>query len=47
MPCLPMGALGCPDVPAYRAVDARFGWRFAPGMEVSVIGPNLNGGHAE
>ncbi|WP_082577461.1 MULTISPECIES: TonB-dependent receptor domain-containing protein [unclassified Massilia] len=41
------GALGLPNVPAYWAVDARFGWRFAPGMELSVIGTNLNGGHAE
>jgi iron complex outermembrane receptor protein len=41
------GALGFPSVPAYWAVDARFGWRFAPGMELSVIGTNLNGGHAE
>ncbi len=41
------GALGFPDVPAYWAVDARFGWRFAPGMALSVIGTNLNGGHAE
>ena len=41
------GALGCPYVPAYWAVDARFGWRFAPGMELSVIGTNLNGSHAE
>jgi iron complex outermembrane receptor protein len=41
------GALGLPYVPAYWAVDARFGWRVAQGMEVSVIGTNLNGGHAE
>ena len=41
------GALGFPYVPAYWAVDARFGWRFAPGMALSVIGTNLNGGHAE
>jgi len=41
------GALGLPNVPAYWAVDARFGWRFAPGMALSVIGTNLNGGHAE
>jgi iron complex outermembrane receptor protein len=41
------GALGFPDVPAYWAVDARFGWRVAKGMELSVIGTNLNGGHAE
>ncbi|MFS2022738.1 hypothetical protein [Massilia sp. CT11-137] len=26
------GAPGFPNVPAYWAVDARFGWRFAPGM---------------
>jgi iron complex outermembrane recepter protein len=41
------GASGFPYVPAYWAVDARFGWRVAPGMELSVIGTNLNGGHAE
>ncbi|KQV50954.1 hypothetical protein ASC93_09765 [Massilia sp. Root335] len=41
------GALGFPYVPAYTAIDARFGWRFAPGMELSVIGTNLNGSHAE
>ena len=41
------GALGFPNVPAWWAVDARFGWRFAPGMALSVIGTNLNGGHAE
>jgi len=42
-----VGALGFPAVPAYTAVDARFGWRVAPGIELSVIGTNLNGGHAE
>ena len=42
-----VGALGFPAVPGYTAVDARFGWRFAPGMELSVIGTNLNGSHAE
>lgn len=36
-----------PAVPAYTALDARFGWRVSPGMEVSVIGTNLNGGHGE
>jgi iron complex outermembrane receptor protein len=41
------GALGFPVVPAYWAVDARFGWRVSKGMEVSVIGTNLNGSHAE
>ena len=42
-----VGALGFPVVPGYTAVDARFGWRFAPGMTLSVIGTNLNGSHAE
>jgi len=42
-----VAALGLVNVPAYNAIDARFGWRVAPGMEVSVIGANLNGGHAE
>jgi iron complex outermembrane receptor protein len=41
------GALGFPYVPAYWAVDARFGWRVSKAMEVSVIGTNLNGSHAE
>jgi iron complex outermembrane receptor protein len=36
-----------PAVGAYTALDARFGWRVAQGVEVSVIGTNLNGGHAE
>jgi len=36
-----------PAVQAYTALDARFGWRVSPGVEVSVIGTNLNGGHAE
>jgi iron complex outermembrane receptor protein len=36
-----------PMVSGYTALDARFGWRLAPGMELSVIGTNLNGGHAE
>jgi iron complex outermembrane receptor protein len=41
------GATGRPAVPGYTAVDLRFGWRFAPGVELSVIGANLNGGHRE
>jgi iron complex outermembrane receptor protein len=41
------GATSLAAVPAYTAVDLRFGWRFAPGMELSVIGANLNGGHRE
>jgi iron complex outermembrane receptor protein len=36
-----------PDVPAYTALDARFGWRLRPGLELSVTGENLTGGHAE
>lgn len=42
-----VAALGIVQVPAYTALDARFGWRVAPGMEVSIIGTNLNGSHAE
>jgi iron complex outermembrane receptor protein len=42
-----VGSTGRPAVPGYTAVDLRFGWRFAPGMELSVIGANLNGGHRE
>jgi iron complex outermembrane receptor protein len=41
------GATARPEVAAYTAVDLRFGWRFAPGMELSVIGANLNGSHGE
>jgi iron complex outermembrane receptor protein len=35
------------QVPAYTALDLRYGWRMAPGIELSVIGANLNGGHSE
>jgi iron complex outermembrane receptor protein len=42
-----VGATGRPAVPGYTALDLRFGWRFAPGMELSLIGANLNGGHRE
>jgi len=42
-----VGALATPAVAGYTALDARFGWRVRPGVEVSVIGTNLNGGHAE
>ncbi|WP_288377889.1 TonB-dependent siderophore receptor [uncultured Massilia sp.] len=42
-----VAALENPAVPGYWALDARFGWRVAPGVEVSVVGENLNGGHAE
>jgi iron complex outermembrane recepter protein len=36
-----VGALPRPAVPAYTAVDARWGWRVRPGVELSVIGQNL------
>jgi iron complex outermembrane receptor protein len=36
-----VGALPRPAVPAYTAVDARWGWRIRPGVELSVIGRNL------
>lgn len=37
-----------PDVPAYSAVDIRYGWKPRPGMEISVTGQNLLGdGHGE
>lgn len=40
--------LNNPDVPAYTAVDARFGWRVRKDIELSVIGQNLLGTeHAE
>lgn len=40
--------LTTPDVPAYTAVDARFGWRVRKDIELSLIGQNLLGTeHAE
>jgi iron complex outermembrane receptor protein len=36
-----VGALPQPAVPAYTAVDARYGWRIRPGLELSLIGQNL------
>lgn len=42
-----VAALGVFQVPAYTAIDARFGWRLRQGMELAVVGANLNGGHAE
>ena len=36
-----------PDVPSYTALDARFGWRIRPGLELSLTGENLTGSHAE
>ena len=36
-----VGALPRPVVPAYTAVDARWGWRVRPGVELSIIGQNV------
>lgn len=36
-----------PEVPAYTALDARFGWRVRPGLELALTGENLTGGHGE
>jgi iron complex outermembrane receptor protein len=42
-----VGALDLGPVPGYTAVDARFGWRVRPGLELSVAAINLNGSHPE
>jgi len=42
-----VAALENPAVPGYWAVDARFGWRLRPNLELSVVGQNLNGSHGE
>jgi iron complex outermembrane receptor protein len=42
-----VGALDIGEVPGYTALDARFGWRLRPNLELSVAGTNLNGSHAE
>lgn len=36
-----VGKLPSPAVPAYTAVDARFGWRVSKGLELSLTGRNL------
>lgn len=36
-----------PEVPAYTALDARFGWRIRPAMALALTGENLTGGHGE
>ena len=36
-----VGALPNPRVPAYVAVDARYGWRVSRGLELSVVARNL------
>jgi iron complex outermembrane receptor protein len=42
-----VGPLAVGPVPGYTALDARFGWRVARGVELSVSGQNLNGSHPE
>jgi iron complex outermembrane receptor protein len=43
-----VAALSNPGVPAYTAIDARFGWKLRPDLELSIIGQNLFGtDHAE
>jgi iron complex outermembrane receptor protein len=42
-----VAALEVGKVPGYTALDARFGWRLQPGLELSLSGYNLNGSHAE
>lgn len=42
-----VAALENPAVPGYWALDARFGWRLARNLELSLVGQNLNGGHGE
>jgi len=43
-----VSALPNPVVPAYTAVDARFGWRVRGDLELSLIGQNLfDPGHIE
>lgn len=42
-----VAALKQAAVPAYTAVDARFGWQVSPEFEVSVTAQNINGDHAE
>jgi iron complex outermembrane receptor protein len=36
-----VGALARPAVPAYTAVDLRYGWRIRKGLDLSLIGQNL------
>jgi iron complex outermembrane receptor protein len=43
-----VAALPNDAVPAYTAVDARYGWRISPSIELSLVGQNLFGTeHAE
>ena len=40
-------ALANPEVARYSTVDVRIGWRPRPGIELSLTGTNLGGGHGE
>jgi iron complex outermembrane receptor protein len=43
-----VGALPNPSVPAYTAVDVRYGWRPRRNLEISLVGQNLaDPGHPE
>ncbi len=42
-----VGALANPAVPGYTALDAHYLWKLRPGLELSLAGQNLNGGHGE
>ena len=42
-----VGRLSNADVPAYTAIDARYLWTVRDGVELSLTGRNLNGGHRE
>jgi iron complex outermembrane receptor protein len=35
------GSLAAPSVPAYTALDLRYGWRIGKGLDLSLIGQNL------
>jgi iron complex outermembrane receptor protein len=39
------GALPSPPVPAYTVLDARFGWRFMPNLDASVVVQNATDRH--
>jgi iron complex outermembrane receptor protein len=42
-----VGGLDIGAVPGYTALDARFGWRLRPDLELSIAARNLNGSHPE
>jgi iron complex outermembrane receptor protein len=42
-----VNALPHPSLPGYTAVDMNIGWKVRPGIELSLSGRNLGGGHVE